>query len=153
MSGRHEMVGGDDHDTQKTNDDTFSQYSDRSMVEAAHRAQMHAIQAINEQVDENVVYLREEEDNRPILTRAYLINLCKTNQNLYYTTPEINDVLYLQEKNFKFIRNMHMFPDLKCLYFHRNSKLNINLEKYSRFRQFLYKFINKSLLFPQVART
>ena len=106
----------------QTNDDTFSEYSDRSMVEAAHRAQLEAIQRLNEEVDENVIYLKDEVEKRPILTKAYLQHMCKNDQKTYYVTPEVNDVLYLQMKNFKYIRNMEMFPDLKCLYFNQNGK-------------------------------
>ena len=105
-----------------TNDDTFSMYSDRSLVEAAHRMELMTIKKLNEEVDENVIYLKDEEEKRPILTQAYIKHMCKNNQNIYYSTPEVNDVLYLQEKNFKYIRNMDMFPDLKCLYFLRNCK-------------------------------
>lgn len=67
-----------DLDGTMTNDDTFSMYSDRSMVEAAHRAELEAIQKLNEEVDENVIYLRDEVENRPILTKAYIRHLCKT---------------------------------------------------------------------------
>lgn len=66
--------------------------------------------------------MKDEEEKRPILTQAYLKHMCKSDQKTYYSTPEVNDVLYLQDKGFKYIRNMDMFPDLKCLYFLRNGK-------------------------------
>lgn len=77
---------------------------------------------LNEEVDENVIFLKDEVEKRPILTRAYIEHMCKNDQKTYYATPEVNDVLYLQNKNFKYIRNMDMFPDLKCLYFNQNGK-------------------------------
>ena len=52
--------------------------------------------------------------------------MLKNNQNLYYTTPEVNDQLYLHFKGYKEIRNMQMFPNLKCLYFEGNGLRTIS---------------------------
>lgn len=89
------------------------------MVEATHLADVEHFNRLNDEVDESTVHLKDE-DGRAILTRAYLENLCKSDQRTYYATPEVNDCLYLHHKAFKYVRNMDMFPKLKCLYFNTN---------------------------------
>ena len=61
-----------------------------------------------------------DENQCLVLTEKHIMKLLKNNQNLYYTTPEVNDQLYLHFKGYKEIRNMQMFPNLKCLYFEGN---------------------------------
>ena len=72
-----------------------------------------------ESCNEEDVNARDEDDN-PIMTRAALKHLLKTNKDKYYATPECNDILYLSHKRFKYFRNLDMFPELKCLYFEGN---------------------------------
>jgi hypothetical protein len=54
------------------------------------------------------------------MTEEFLINMLKNNKRLYIATPECNEILYLHQKGFKVMKNLEMFPDLKCLYFEGN---------------------------------
>jgi len=51
-----------------------------------------------------------DEFNNPVMTIPHLRRLLKKNQNLYYVTPEVNDLLYLHYKGYKEFKNMDMFP-------------------------------------------
>ncbi len=56
--------------------------------------------------------------------------MCKSHGNLYYHTPELNDILYLNCKGFRELKNFDLFPGLKCLYFQTNGCKNmLGLEK------------------------
>ena len=67
-----------------------------------------------------------DESGCPVLTEAYLKKFLNRNLNLYYGTPEVNDCLYLHRKGFKELKNMHLFPNLKCLYFEANRCNSMN---------------------------
>ena len=54
------------------------------------------------------------------LTRKYLLDMFKKDWRQYYRTFELNEKLYLHYKGFEKIENMHLFPDLKCVYFEGN---------------------------------
>ncbi|MDR3582206.1 MAG: leucine-rich repeat protein [Candidatus Pacebacteria bacterium] len=62
----------------------------------------------------------EEEDQGPCLTVAYIKKHLRENDKTYYSTPELNEVLYFQCKGFRKLENLTLFPDLKCLYFQSN---------------------------------
>jgi len=54
------------------------------------------------------------------VTRKYLLDMFKKEWRQYYRTFELNEKLYLHYKGFEKLENMHLFPDLKCLYFEGN---------------------------------
>jgi Leucine-rich repeat (LRR) protein len=62
----------------------------------------------------------KEADGSPVLTRRFLLELFKKEWRRYYRTPELNEKLFLHYKGFSFIKNMHIFTQLKCLYFEGN---------------------------------
>lgn len=45
---------------------------------------------------------------------------------MYYRHFELNEKLFLHYKGFTELENMHLFPDLKCLYFEGNGLVDIN---------------------------
>jgi dynein assembly factor 1 len=62
----------------------------------------------------------KEPDGSPVLTKRFLLELFKKEWRRYYRTPELNEKLFLHYKGFSYIKNMHVFTDLKCLYFEGN---------------------------------
>ena len=76
----------------------------------------------------------EKDDNgRSIITKKYLKDLCESLDK--YSTPELNDSLYLNCKGFKKMENLSEYFNLKSLYFDNNifSKIE-NLEKLKELR-------------------
>ena len=84
-----------------TQDDSEVGYS--SMYDASNTAQVMDIgsatisvaNAINSTLEE------EEESKYPVMDNAYFKKLFRNNPNLYYATPEINDILYIQCVGFR----------------------------------------------------
>ena len=54
------------------------------------------------------------EDKR--LTKDFLKNLLKTDFKHYYTTPYLNDSLYIHYKGFSKIENLEEFTGLKVIF-------------------------------------
>ena len=73
------------------------------------------------------------EENR--ITKEWLKKFLKKEFKLYYSTPELNDCLYLHFKGFRKIENLEEFTGLKVLYMESNaiSKLE-NLEALTNLR-------------------
>eukprot|EP00743_Colponemidia_sp_Colp-15_P002634 GILK01002853.1.p1 GENE.GILK01002853.1~~GILK01002853.1.p1 ORF type:complete len:338 (-),score=71.30 GILK01002853.1:86-1099(-) len=55
-----------------------------------------------------------------VLTQQALKDLLKSNRNLYYTTAELNDKLFLHYKGYVRIENLEPFTGLKVLYLEGN---------------------------------
>ena len=66
----------------------------------------------------NKVIPQQDKNGRPIITKEYLKNLCEYLDK--YTTPELNDSLYLNCKGFKKMENLSDYFNLKALYFDNN---------------------------------
>jgi dynein assembly factor 1 len=62
----------------------------------------------------------QEESEGPKLTLDYIKKMLRSDPKTYYSTHELNEVLYLQCKGFSKIENLHLFPDLRCLYIQSN---------------------------------
>ena len=62
-----------------------------------------------------------EDPNEKRITKKFLNKLLKSNFNKYYSTPGINDFLYLHYKGFVQIENLDEFVGLKCLYLEGNA--------------------------------
>jgi hypothetical protein len=62
----------------------------------------------------------EDEDGPRRMTVKWLKEFFKENWRTYYRTFELNEKLYLHFKGFNKFENMHLFPELKCLYFEGN---------------------------------
>jgi hypothetical protein len=56
----------------------------------------------------------------PRCTKKWIDELFKKEWKLYYRTYELNEKLYFHYKGFEKLENMHLFPELKCLYFEGN---------------------------------
>jgi len=65
-------------------------------------------------------YQDESEDQGPKLTLDYIKKMLRSDPKTYYSTHQLNEVLYLQCKGFSKIENLHLFPDLRCLYLQSN---------------------------------
>lgn len=52
------------------------------------------------------MHLKPDEEDEGVITKAFLKKLCKSDFKQYYTTPNLNDVLYLHYKSFKQIANL-----------------------------------------------
>jgi len=84
----------------ETLDDTSR--SETSAIE--DRGSYAVANAINRLINENEDNERDEYGN-PIFTIGYIKKMCKSNGNLYYHTHELNDILYLNCKGFRELRN------------------------------------------------
>ena len=62
----------------------------------------------------------EDEDQGPTLSIQFLTKLLKEKDKLYYRTPELNEILYLNYRGFNKLENLHIFPELKCIYIEGN---------------------------------
>lgn len=63
---------------------------------------------------------QQEEDGSPVLSKRFILDLFKKEWRKYYRTFELNEKLYFHFKGFSYIKNMDLFPNLKCLYFEGN---------------------------------
>lgn len=54
------------------------------------------------------------------LTKEFLKKLLKSDHRFYYSTPYLNDCLYLHYKGFVKIENLEEFTGLKVLYIEGN---------------------------------
>lgn len=67
----------------------------------------------------------EREEGGLRCSRKWLLNFFITEWRQYYRHFELNEKLFLHYKGFCKIENMHLFPDLKCLYFEGNGLTEI----------------------------
>lgn len=54
------------------------------------------------------------------LSKEWLKKFLRKEHRLYYSTPELNDALYLHYKGFRKLENLEEFTGLKVLYFEGN---------------------------------
>lgn len=78
-----------------------------------------------ENVENNILkpQIQMSEDqlkNRKRITKEFLKKLLRSDIKLYYSTPSLNDILYLHYKGFDSIENLEDFTDLKVLYLEGN---------------------------------
>lgn len=53
------------------------------------------------------------------MTKEAIVKLCK--KNSLYTTPRLNDVLYLHYQGYQAIENLEEYTGLKCLWLENNA--------------------------------
>ena len=62
--------------------------------------------------------MEKDEDGLNMLTEAYIKELCEVNGQ--YTTPILNDTLYLHYKGFRKIENLDSYCNLKSIWLECN---------------------------------
>lgn len=67
-----------------------------------------------------IILIMQLENNEKRLTKEFLKKLLRKEFKLYYSTPYLNDVLYLHYKGFDRIENLEEFTGLKVLYLEGN---------------------------------
>ena len=78
-----------------------------------------------ENVSQNIAHIKQETENdqlksRKRITKEFIKKLLRSDIKLYYTTPSLNDILYLHYKGFDAIENLEDFDQLKVLYLEGN---------------------------------
>ena len=71
-------------------------------------------------IKENYEPFDEEKKEEKRITKKFLKELLRSDLQLYYVTPSLNDVLYLHFKGFKRIENLKEFVNVKVIYFEGN---------------------------------
>ena len=61
-----------------------------------------------------------EETPKARITPEFMKKLLRSDLNLYYMTPSLNDVLYLHFKGFSRIENLQEYVNVKVLYMEGN---------------------------------
>ena len=61
-----------------------------------------------------------ESNGNQAFSKKWILNMLKEHGNLYFPYPEHNETLWLNHRGFNSIRNMHLFPELKCLHYQCN---------------------------------
>ena len=64
----------------------------------------------------------DPETGRKRMTKKWLKQFTRSDMKLYYSTPYLNDILYLHYKGIDKIENLEEFTGLKCLYMEGNGK-------------------------------
>lgn len=74
------------------------------------------------------MHLKPNPEDNGVITKAFLKKLCRTDFKQYYSTPELNDILYLHYKGFEKIANLDEFTGT----FRFMQDLNASISKATR---------------------
>lgn len=70
---------------------------------------------------QNPASLTEDQPKpKPRMTKEWLKKFLRSDLKLYYTTPSLNDILYLHFKGFEYIENLEQFTGVRVIYFEGN---------------------------------
>ena len=59
------------------------------------------------------MHLKPNPEDNGVITKQFLKKLCKSDFKQYYSTPELNDILYLHYKGFNQIANLEEYTGIK----------------------------------------
>jgi len=67
------------------------------------------------------MHLKPNPEDNGVITKEFLKKLCRSDFKQYYSTPSLNDILYLHYKGFEKIDNLEEFTGLKVIYLEGNA--------------------------------
>ena len=105
----------------------LQQQSTSEIDSALHASVLERQAVIEKKMAEDDAKRREEHYEKvaalggPELTKEKLAKILKSDKRQYYTTPSLNDKLYLHFGGYKEIKNLEPFTGLKALYLESNA--------------------------------